>query len=306
MEEKQKNSSIDRNKNGQSVFKVNSQYNFNQIVKVLDDCEKLTNVDEKICQFIDGKTQYKSYKYEFIPTGGDKVVDGILVIYQRENEIYFLINQHTYAYGYLSQILGDAISSIGFDAVKREDISNDFLYWILSRIFYRENEIGTPEEELFLDGLHLISGEVNQHRNAFGNISSDFSLPIDDFISTLAFIFERNIKSIGISVSYKNSVSQCSILLSMNEHGTIYTYYDPYESNIKKASKEKNRVDLYLLVELVILPLLLNKYNSDQNTLFSQSTYIWDAVAKNRFLDDVTDKIVKRVNEDKVIISNNR
>lgn len=301
----EKNSSIDRNKNGQSVFKVNSQCNFNQIVELLDHCQKLTNVDEEICEFIDGKTIYKSYKYEFTPKGGDKLVDGLLVIYQREHNIYCLINQHTYAHVYLLQILEDIDNSIRFEAVKRECVNNDFLYWILSRIFYRKNEISILEDELFLDGLHLISGEVNKNRSAFGNISSDHSLPIDNLISTLAFIFERNIKSIGISLSYQNKDSKCCLLLSMNERGVIHTYYDSYSStNMENNSREKCKVELYLLAELIILPLLLCKYNSDQNTLFNQSTYVWDAIAKNKFLDDVTDEIIKKVNEDRTSIEN--
>lgn len=289
---------VNKNKLAQSVFKVCSKDIFlDNLVSFLDKNDKLSTINNEIELFIDGKTKYKAYNYRLIIEKEDKEVEGILIVYHTNNQIFLLIDQHTYAFSYLSEIItSESFPKLEFEQVKR-DINVDFLYWILSNIYYDEKEIiNNDNETLTLIGLNRISGELRN--SSRGTISSSDSSSIDNIISTLAFISERKINNIGISIEYKSSDNNYFLLFSMSERGIIYTYKNSCTlDNGKNQSSCEKMVEILLLIELIILPLLTNEYQNNCHTLFNESNYLWDNVKKNQFLDDVMEEIMRLIEQ---------
>ena len=167
------------------------------------------------------------------------------------------------------------------------DLSGDLFVWLISKVYGKENTISSENEELSDLIIDSIKGFKGDTEDLLAKVSMSGE-SVMNIISALSFLIEsRNLNQITVALSYRNHLN---IEISLNNRNTIGFDEDKYLGELIQGSREERIATCILSLYTEILPILLQKYQSDIDL------NLWGQGKCVSFLKMVADDLNKKVN----------
>ncbi len=232
-----------------------------------------------------------TFSVDQIPNGeevsddGTYTKKGFVIPYLNSGKIRYIISKNTYAQTLLRKMLfytgkGEIVSNA-------LDFSGDLFVWLISKVYSKENTISSENEELSDLIIDSIKGFKGDTEDLLAKVSMSGE-SVMNIISALSFLIEsRNLNQITIALSYRNHQN---IEISLNNRNSVGFYEDKYLGEfIQKPTYEMITMCI-LSLYTEILPILLQKYQSDIDlNLWGQGNCV-------KFLKKVAEDLNNKVN----------
>lgn len=249
--------------------------------------------EDKVAVFYGRQVMYNFYTFSVdqIP-GCEEILDdgtytkrGFVIPYFSAGKVRYIIDKNTYAQTLLRKMLfytgkGEIVSNA-------LDLSGDLFVWLISKVYGKENTISSENEELSDLIIDSIKGFKGDTEDLLAKVSMSGE-SVMNIISALSFLIEsRNLNQITVALSYRNHLN---IEISLNNRNTIGFDEDKYLGELIQGSREERIATCILSLYTEILPILLQKYQSDIDlNLWGQGKCVF-------FLKMVADDLNKKVN----------
>lgn len=284
---------------------------FENIAQIQNEPDKTTHCNWKSIKGFDEikkerfngreiKYNYFSISFDSIRQGAEAIEDRtthskcLVIVYQNGSSINYIIEKNsTTAKTILRKILGysgkkEVIPNI-------YEIKSDFFIWLISKVYYNQNEIEVHNEyseKLALESIRSFKGDTDDTLNTV-SASGESVMKI---ISTLSFLLEsRNINQINIDVNYG---THKGIIVKLDINNSITITLEKYIGEYFQFIEEDRMVKLYLLFYLEIFPNLIQAYEDEK-----ESTS-WGIDANADFLKKVAADLQNSINEKLISLNN--
>lgn len=223
--------------------------------------------------------------YEEILDDGTYTKRGFVIPYLSAGKVRYIISKNSYAQTLLRKMLfytgkGEIVSNA-------LDLSGDIFVWLISKVYGKENTISSENEELSDLIIDSIKGFKGDTEDLLAKVSMSGE-SVMNIISALSFLIEsRNLNQITVALSYRNHLN---IEISLNNRNTIGFDEDKYLGELMQGSREERVAACILSLYTEILPILLQKYQSDIDL------NLWGQGRCVSFLKMVADDLNKKVN----------
>lgn len=249
--------------------------------------------EDKVAVFYGRQVMYNFYTFSVdqIP-GCEEILDdgtytkrGFVIPYFSAGKVRYIIDKNTYAQTLLRKMLfytgkGEIVSNA-------LDLSGDLFVWLISKVYGKENTISSENEELSDLIIDSIKGFKGDTEDLLAKVSMSGE-SVMNIISALSFLIEsRNLNQITVALSYRNHLN---IEISLNNRNTIGFDEDKYLGELIQGSREERIATCILSLYTEILPILLQKYQSDIDL------NLWGQGKCVSFLKMVADDLNKKVN----------
>ena len=242
------------------------------------------------------EVQYNYYVYSVdqIPGGIEDLEDGtytktgFLIPYCSSGKIRYLISRNTYAQTLLRKMLfyrgrGEIVSN-------PVDFTGDVFVWLISKVYSSENTIQSESDSLEDVCIDSIKGFKGNTEDLLAKVSMSGE-SVMNIISALSFLIEsQHLNQITIDLSYRNHTN---IEVSLNNKNTIGFDEEKYLGELNQASREEICAVCFLTLYTEIIPIILQKYQSDIDT------NMWGQGKCVEFLkkvaDDLSEKVKNRI-----------
>lgn len=253
---------------------------------------------DKVAVFYGRQITYNYYTFSVdqIP-GCEEILDdgtytkrGFVIPYFSAGKVRYIIDKNTHAQTLLRKMLfytgkGEIVSNA-------LDLSGDLFVWLISKVYGKENTISSENEEL----SDLIINSIKVFKGDTEDLLAKVSMSgesVMNIISALSFLIEsRNLNQILIALSYRNHLN---IEISLNNRNTIGFDEDKYLGELIQGSREERIATCILSLYTEILPILLQKYQSDIDL------NLWGQGKCVSFLqmvaDDLNQKVTARIDD---------
>ena len=222
---------------------------------------------ENITAVFNGRViQYNLYKYSVdqIPSDVEDLGDGtytkrgFVIPYSSSGEIRYIISRNTYAQTLLRKML--------FYTGRGEIVSNalqftgDMFVWLISKVYHGEYTISSENDSLMDLTIGAIKGFKGNTEDLLAKVSMSGE-SVMNIISALSFLIEsQNLNQITVEMSYRNHIN---IEVSLNNKNTISFDDSKYLGELIQRSKEEVLSTCLILLYTEILPIIIQKYQSD-------------------------------------------
>lgn len=168
-------------------------------------------------------------------------------------------------------------------------MSGGLFVWLISKVYDKENIISSENETLSDLIINSIKGFKGDTEDLLAKVSMSGE-SVMNIISALSFLIEsRNLNQITIALSYRN---HSNIEISLNNRNTIGFDEDKYLGELdRQGTRHETIATCILLLYLEIVPILLQKYQSDIDL------NLWGQGKCAEFLETVADDLNKKVEE---------
>lgn len=234
---------------------------------------------------------YYMFSVDQIP-GCEEILDdgtytkrGFVIPYLSAGKVRYIIDKNSYAQTLLRKMLfytgkGEIVSNA-------LDLSGDLFVWLISKVYGKENTISSENEELSDLIIDSIKGFKGDTEDLLAKVSMSGE-SVMNIISALSFLIEsRNLNQITIALSYRNHLN---IEISLNNRNTLGFDEDKYLGELIQGSRQERIATCILSLYTEILPILLQKYQSDIDL------NLWGQGKCVSFLQMVADDLNKKVN----------
>ena len=248
---------------------------------------------------LNGRTvtyNYYTYSVDQIPGGTEDLEDGtytktgFLIPYSSNGKIRYIISRNSYAQTYLRKMLfytgrGEIVNnSVGF--------TGDIFVWLISKVYSSENQIQSESDALVDLSIDSIKGFKGNTEDFLAKVSMSGESVMNIF-SALSFLIEsQNLNQITVDLSYRGHTN---IEISLNNKNTIGFAEDKYLGELNQSSREEIIAVCFLTLYTEIIPILLQKYQSDIDT------NMWGQGKCVEFLEklraDLSEKIANRIED---------
>lgn len=248
---------------------------------------------------LNGRTvtyNYYTYSVDQIPGGTEDLEDGtytktgFLIPYSSNGKIRYIISRNSYAQTYLRKMLfytgrGEIVNnSVGF--------TGDIFVWLISKVYSSENQIQSESDALVDLSIDSIKGFKGNTEDFLAKVSMSGE-SVMNIISALSFLIEsQNLNQITVDLSYRGHTN---IEISLNNKNTIGFAEDKYLGELNQSSREEIIAVCFLTLYTEIIPILLQKYQSDIDT------NMWGQGKCVEFLEklraDLSEKIANRIED---------
>lgn len=248
---------------------------------------------------LNGRTvtyNYYTYSVDQIPGGTEDLEDGtytktgFLIPYSSNGKIRYIISRNSYAQTYLRKMLfytgrGEIVNnSVGF--------TGDIFVWLISKVYSSENQIQSESDALVDLSIDSIKGFKGNTEDFLAKVSMSGE-SVMNIISALSFLIEsQNLNQITVDLSYRGHTN---IEISLNNKNTIGFAEDKYLGELNQSSREEIISVCFLTLYTEIIPILLQKYQSDIDT------NMWGQGKCVEFLEklraDLSEKIANRIED---------
>lgn len=235
---------------------------------------------------------YYTFSVNQIPRGKEVSDDGIytkkgfVIPYFSAGKVCYIISKNTYAQTLLRKML--FYSGKGEILSNTLELSGDLFVWLISKVYDKENTISSENETLSDLIINSIKGFKGDTEDLLAKVSMSGE-SVMNIISALSFLIEsRNLNQITIALSYRN---HCNIEISLNNKNTIGFDEDKYLGELDRGPRHETIATCILLLYLEIVPILLQKYQSDIDL------NLWGQGKCAEFLETVADDLNKKVEE---------
>lgn len=210
---------------------------------------------------------------------------GFIIVYKSKDTIKYIIDKKSEALLLLRKMLSYKGKNEVTDYAV--NLSNDFFYWIINRVFYSNNTIERPDGSDQVLRFESIKGFSGDTEDAQTKVTASGE-SVMNIISTLAFFLESSsFKKILIELRYKEHENIMLIL----KNGTIEVDKKCYLGPFEQDEENERIAKLYLMCYIEILPILLQEYETDkENGVWNDEQYL-------EFLNDVSQKIMNKIND---------
>lgn len=219
-----------------------------------------------------------------------------IVVYSNSDSdsIFYIINRNSDALFILRKIL--EYSSRNVVKSKMPEITDDFLFWLLNKIYGVNEPIETFSSDLktlYLESIKHFSGDSQDLQTKVTARGET----VMNLVSSLAFFLEsqrlRNIKlelsygrNYNINLSFINNTSN-----STRSTSSIAIDFDNYMGELSSTDKDELYSKLTLIIYLEILPILFLTYERE---IESEE---WNDEAYKKFLREIGEEINKRIDK---------
>ena len=213
--------------------------------------------------------------------------NGLIIIYQLNSEIYYIIDQKSSAKKFIRKIL----SYTGKNEIDRVSFcfSGDFFVWLINKLYSTEVEIVNSKCDerryLYINEIKGIRGDTEDYLT---KVSANGE-SVMNVISTLSFLIEsKNLDQIILSISYTGHECIC-----MKIQKNTLEIEKPYNGEYINEGNQQLFTKLYLLLYLEILPLLEQEYRTAREKKdWSQELYVQFLI---KLKEDITKKIDTKI-----------
>ena len=215
--------------------------------------------------------------------------NGFIIIYQLDQEIYYIINQNTPAQKIIRKLM--KYTSRGEISKSMPEFESNFFNWLIYRIYSQKEYIDPESEYLKPLSLDEIRGVRGDSEDSLTKITADGE-SILNAISALSFFLESsNIDMAKIDVKYGDH-NNISLIL---KNGTISTSIESYNGEYSIEDSSMKNAKLYLLIYLEVLPVLRQEFYNDLDS------GTWSEKIRREFLQNlgklIQDKVQDKINE---------
>lgn len=253
---------------------------------------------DKTDTFYDRSITYNYYTFSVdqIPSGAETIDDGMyrkngfVIVYLDSGKVRYIISRNTYAQTFLRKML--FYTGKGEIVASALNFTGDIFVWLISKVYEKDNIFSSENEalgDLTIDSIKGFKGDTEDFL-AKVSVSGESVMNI---ISTLSFLVEsRNLNQITIALSY---LKHSNIEISLNNRNTLGFNDEEYLGELMQKKHEELVALCLLLLYTEILPIILQKYQSDIDSNF------WGQGKCVSFLervaDDLSEKVSARIND---------
>lgn len=186
-------------------------------------------------------------------------MEGIIIVYFNGTCVNYIVNNPSDA----QKLLRTLLSYKGKKEIIKNTytFSNDFFYWLISKVYNSENIIETNNDNLYdlqVESIKSIRGRTDDLQTTV----SASGETVMNIISTLSFILEsRNLKQVKVNLSYSNH-EDISLKL---KNDVVDVDFKSYQGYFENDDADLKTAKIYLLIYLEILPILQQEYLTDCN-----------------------------------------
>lgn len=277
-------------KDGES-FEVGSQ-NYNNI-KVKKGVT--TYKTEKI---FDREIKYNFFNIEFNKEqNGDLVtIKHLLGVYEDKDSVFIIINKNTGA----KKLLRDFLGYIGKNEIEQylNNISSDFIIWLLSRVYQKDNTYESNDKSLNLNSIIGFKGNTLDELSTLSATGDT----VMNILSTLSFLLETNsLKQIKIRIQYTDDHDNIEIKIDTNNtlDVSVKFYLGQYYSSTEYQaySDDHREILLNILVYCEIIPILKQWYADQTSDEEEYENAVWNEERHKDFLGQVAEDLTKQIND---------
>lgn len=259
--------------------------------------EKIFKENKKIV--LNGRTvtyNYFTYSVDQIPGGIEDLEDGtytktgFLIPYSNGGKIRYIISRNSYAQTLLRKML--------FYTGRGEIVNNavaftsDIFVWLINKVYSCEDRIQSESDALEDLCIDSIKGFKGNTEDLLAKVSMSGE-SVMNIISALSFLIEsQNLNQITVDLSYRNHTN---IEISLNNKNTIGFAEDKYLGKLNQSSREEITAICFLTLYSEIIPILLQKYQSDIDTnMWGQGKCV---LFLKKVADDLEEKVRNRIED---------
>lgn len=248
---------------------------------------------------LNGRTviyNYYTYSVDHIPGGIEDLEDGtytktgFLIPYYSGGKVRYIISRNSYAQTLLRKML--FYTGRGEIVTNSVDFTGDIFVWLISRVYSCENQIQSESDALDDLSIDSIKGFKGNTEDLLAKVSMSGE-SVMNIISALSFLIEsQNLNQITVDLSYRNHTN---IEISLNNKNTIGFAEEKYLGELNQSLREEIIAICFLTLYLEIIPILLQKYQSDVDTnMWGQGKCVefLERVAK-----DLSEKVKNRIED---------
>lgn len=250
--------------------------------RVFEDIQKITINDVEI------RFTAVHYRYDQVSAQDDPKDDrsilknGLIVIYQQNGSIFYIVDQNSSAKKLLRKIL----VYTGKNEIDKKcfDFTDDFFIWIVNQVYNSngiiENSASDVKKILLLEEIKGIRGDTEDLLTRISATGES----VMNVISTLAFLLEsKKVNQVILTIKYTGH-SCIGIKIQKN----TLEIETPYHGEFDGDTKEQLLAKIYLLLYLEILPLLEQEYRAAKEEEWTHDQYI-------NFLNSLKGDILEKI-----------
>lgn len=215
-----------------------------------------------------------------------------IVVYSNSDSVFYIINRNSDALLILRKLLG--YSGKNEIESKMPEVTDDFLFWLLNKIYGSNEPIETSSSDLktlYLESIKRFSGDSQDLQTKVTARGES----VMNLVSSLAFFLEsqrlRNIKmELSYGINYNINLSFIN-RTNTNSQGTSSIGIDLNEYIGELSSIDENDFipQLYLIIYLEIVPILFGTYEME---IESDE---WNNKAYRNFFKEIGNEINHRI-----------
>ena len=239
---------------------------------------------------------YYTFSVDQIPNGLESIDDGMykkkgfVIVYLDAGKVRYIISRNAYAQTFLRKML--FYTGKGEVVANALNFTGDIFVWLISKVYEKENIFSSENEnlgDLTIDSIKGFKGDTEDFL-AKVSVSGESVMNI---ISTMSFLIEsQNLNQITVALSY---LKHSNIEISLNNKNTLGFNDEEYLGELAQKKHEDLVASCLLLLYTEILPIILQKYQSDVDAnLWRQGKCV---SFLERVADDLSEKVKLRIND---------
>lgn len=257
-------------------------------------------------EILERKIKYTYFNIEFSrEQNGDLVrVKHLFVLYEDKGSIFVIINKNTGA----KKILRDFLDYSGKNEIEQylNNISSDFIIWLLSRVYQQDNSYESNEKILILNSIIGFKGNTLDKLSTLSATGDT----VMNILSTLSFLLETNsLNQIKIRIQYTEDHDNIEIKIDTNNtlDVSLKFYLGQYYTSAKyqNYSDDHREVLLNILVYCEIIPVLKQWYADQTSDEEENEDAVWNEKRHKDFLEKVAKDLTKQVTDKISLLKDN-